>query len=211
MPNRKRVSTSRTGSARPSYRKPRRRPFPWLAVAVPAGVLLVLVIGSFGFAASMEENDSFCASCHTQPESTFYQRSLAGKSVDLATFHHTKSTKCIDCHSAGGVTGRAGAILLGSRNAAAYFTHTAQQPAPLTVAIGDSNCVKCHPEVTTGQPDINNHFHLFLSRWQAADPNAAGCVACHSAHTTDGDPQIGYLNAQKTETICQQCHDVMRQ
>jgi predicted CXXCH cytochrome family protein len=208
MPNRKKTSSKPGG--RP-VKKPYRKPFPWLTLAVPGAVVLVLVIGSFTFAANMEEKDSFCASCHTQPESTFYQRSQAGKTVDLATFHRTKNTKCIDCHSGSGVTGRMGAILLGSRNAFAYFTRTAKQPAPLTVAISDTNCVKCHPEAVNGQPDVNNHFHLFLPRWQAADPNAASCVTCHSSHTTDGDAQIGYLNQQKTEQVCQQCHNALGQ
>ncbi len=198
----------KTGKPLPR-KKLAKRPFPWSAIAIPATVVLVLVIGSFGFAASMEEKDSFCASCHTQPESTFFQRSQAGKTVDLATMHYSKAVKCIDCHSGAGITGRAGAILLGSRNALAYFTHTAKQPAPLTVAIGDSNCIKCHAEAVSGQPDLNNHFHLFLTRWQAADPNAASCVTCHAAHTTDGDAQIGYLNQANTEQVCQQCHQAL--
>jgi predicted CXXCH cytochrome family protein len=194
-----------------SRKKPTSRPFPLLALAAPAAVILVLIIGSFGFAASMEENDSFCASCHTQPESTFYQRNQSTTPADLASFHHTKETKCIDCHSGNGLPGRAGAILLGSRNALAYFTHTAHQPAPLTVAISDANCVKCHAAVMAGQPAMNNHFHLFLVRWQAVDPSAAGCVGCHASHSTDGDAQIGYLNEQQTQQVCDRCHSVLAQ
>jgi predicted CXXCH cytochrome family protein len=185
------------------------RPISWLSLAVPAAVVLVLVIGSFGFAARMEEKDTFCASCHTQPESTFFQRSQAGTPMDLASMHHTKDIKCIDCHSGAGAMGRAGAILLGSRNALAFFTHTAQQPAPLTIAISDANCIKCHQEAVTGQPDINNHFHLFLPRWQAADPKAASCVTCHESHFSDGDAQIGFLNQARTEQVCLQCHQVL--
>lgn len=192
-------------------KKPGRTPIPWLALVVPLGVLLLLVIGSLGFAATMEEQDAFCASCHTQPELTFTQRSQAEKSVDLASFHHTKNVRCIDCHSASGVSGRLSAMLLGSRNAAAFLLHTARQPASLTVPISDTNCVKCHAEVTTGQPDILNHFHLFLPRWQADDPKAPGCVGCHASHTTGGNAQVGYLNQQKTEAICQQCHEVLKQ
>ncbi len=192
-------------------KKPGRPPIPWLALVIPLVVLLILAMGGAGFAASMEEKDSFCASCHTQPELTFYQRSQGEKIVDLATFHHTKDTRCIDCHSASGITGRLEALLHGSRNATAFFTHTARQPALLTWPISDTNCLKCHSEVATGQPDISNHFHLFLPRWQADDPKATGCVGCHASHATDGNAQIGYLNQQKTEAICQQCHDVLKQ
>ncbi len=204
MPARKR------SAKQSSKRKKPARPFPWLSIAIPAAVVLILAIGGFGFAASMEEKDSFCASCHTQPESTFYQRSQANSPVDLATLHHSKAIKCIDCHSGSGTPGRGSAMMLGARNAAALYTHTAQQPAPLTVPISDANCIKCHEEAVSGQADFNNHFHLFLSRWQAADPNAAGCVTCHAAHTTDGDPGIGYLNQAKTEQVCQGCHQVLR-
>lgn len=179
----------------------------WPAILVPAAVVLLLTIVSFGFAANMEEQDSFCASCHTQPESTYYARSQAsGSPTDLATFHHTRQTKCIECHSGDGLTGRVGAMLMGAHNALFWFTGTAKQPAPLTNPIADVNCVKCHAAVLT-RGDFNNHFHEFLPRWQSVDPNAAGCVTCHTGHATDGDPNLGYLNQAKTEVVCQSCHD----
>lgn len=180
----------------------------WTTLIIPGAVALVLMIASFGFAASMEEHDSFCASCHTQPETTYFNRTQQKSTVDLATFHFTKEVKCIDCHSGNGVGGRVGAMLLGARNAGAYFTHTAVQPAPLTVAIADANCIKCHQETMT-RSDFNNHFHAFLTRWQAADPSAATCLDCHSAHNTSGDAQIAYLSQTPTEQQCQRCHNAL--
>jgi predicted CXXCH cytochrome family protein len=177
----------------------------WRGIALVCGVVLVLTAASFGYAASKEENNSFCVSCHTQPESTYYGRFQAGTTVDLATFHNTKATKCIDCHSGSGVTGRISAMLLGARNAVAFFTKTARQPAPLTVPIKDDSCLKCHANVTA-TADFNNHFHAFLSRWQAADPNAAGCAACHTSHTTGGDAQAVFLSQTTTDQVCQSCH-----
>ena len=103
----------------------------WRAVALVCGVVLALTFVSFGVAASMEEKNSFCASCHTQPESTFYSRFQNGTLVDLATFHNTKSTKCIDCHSGSGASGRISAMLLGARNAVAYFTRPPNSQLPL--------------------------------------------------------------------------------
>jgi nitrate/TMAO reductase-like tetraheme cytochrome c subunit len=167
------------GRRRPVTRKKPSRPkIPIVIPIVVAAVLLVLAGGGFAFAATQEENNSFCASCHTQPESTFFQRFQAGTAVDLASSHMQLQTpvRCIDCHSGQGVTGRVSAMLVGAKNAAAWFSGTAVQPAPLTVAISDANCLKCHSAVT-GQTDQNNHFHGFLSRWQAADPNAATCVS----------------------------------
>ena len=42
---------------------------------------VVMGAGGFAFAATQEQNDSFCASCHTQPESTYYERSIASETV----------------------------------------------------------------------------------------------------------------------------------
>ncbi len=180
---------------------------------IPAAVIalgLVVAGGGYAFASTQEENDSFCASCHTQPESTYYSRSLAKPSVDLASDHEQKNAaKCIDCHSGIGSSGRFSAIMMGARNAFHWFTKTAVQPAPLTVPIKDDNCLKCHQDVT-GQTTVNNHFHGFLSRWQAVDPNAGSCVSCHAGHPTDGDASAGFTNVARTESICNACHAVLR-
>jgi len=155
----------------------------------------------------MEEHDSFCSSCHTQPESTYYTRARAGGTPsDLATFHHTKQARCIECHSGQGLTGRANAIMMGAHNALAWFTGTATQPASLTIPISDENCLKCHTDVLT-RGGFNNHYHELLPRWQAMDPQAASCVTCHTTHATDGDPKLGFLNQVKTEQVCQMCHN----
>ncbi|MBE3145377.1 MAG: hypothetical protein IMZ61_15870 [Planctomycetes bacterium] len=65
-----------------------KKPFPIvpaLILALAAAVLLTA--GGFGFAASQETHDSFCVSCHSQPETTFFQRSSADQPVDMASFH----------------------------------------------------------------------------------------------------------------------------
>ena len=182
--------------------------FPWLIVGIAIAIVLLLGGSGIGFAASQEENDAFCASCHTQPESTYFERSQAAAPVDMASSHHTsndQNTKCIDCHSGSGVTGRFGAMLLGAHNAFMHFTHTETQPAPLTVPIQDVNCTKCHDNIYR-QTDLSNHFHQFLPRWQALDPKAATCVDCHSAHATGGDATQGFLVANTVTPICERCH-----
>ena len=45
--------------------------FTWVLVGILA-LGIFLAAGGFTFAASQETHDSFCASCHTQPESTFF-------------------------------------------------------------------------------------------------------------------------------------------
>jgi hypothetical protein len=173
-------------------------------------VVILLTASGFAFAYTQEEHDTFCSSCHTQPESTFYQRALDAQAIDLASFHTAKGTRCIDCHSGAGLTGRMQAELLGAHNTLALYTHTAIQPAKQTVPIRDENCLKCHEQVTAGR-SRNNHFHGFLAQWQAADPNAGSCVSCHGGHSTDGNAQSRFQNQALVSTVCDACHRVMRQ
>src|SRR5947209_2914979 len=176
----------------------------WPVWAALAGLVL-FAGGGFATGATLEARDSFCASCHTQPEGTYYQRTQADV-VDLASKHHAAwATRCIDCHSGPGLTGRVGAMAVGARDLAAFFTHTDQQPATLTVPIGDANCLKCHAGVPDTR-DFNQHFHAFLARWQARDANAGTCVSCHSAHSTAGDASQAFLDQQRTSQVCDSCH-----
>jgi nitrate/TMAO reductase-like tetraheme cytochrome c subunit len=212
----------------PSPRKRTRRLILVLATVVIVGILLTA--GGFAFAASQESHDPFCASCHTQPESTFFQRSTAAQPTDLASHHTAQQTRCIDCHSGPGLVGRMRAELLGAHNAFAWITHTAIQPAQLTVPIRDANCLKCHRDVTQRgyKPKVpvaigglnirggeeegrSNHWHEFLARWQATTPNAGTCTSCHSGHLTDGTAQTGFENLQTTRTVCNACHEVLRE
>ncbi len=168
-----------------------------------SGVLVVLLGGVT--AAHVENKDAFCASCHTEPESTYYRRERASAPVDLASVHAAKGVKCIDCHSGVGVRGRLLAMWLGARDALKYASGHYPQPAPLTRPIPDNHCIKCHTDVLRIR-SFDNHFHLFLPQWQAVDPRAATCVDCHQGHHTDGDPNLQFLNKATTVAVCQACH-----
>ncbi len=198
--------------AKKNFGKPQAKKFPLIAVLV--GVLalgVVLAGGGFAFAASQEQNDSFCASCHTQPESTFFERFNAAQPVDLASYHHAKKTACIDCHSGVGLGGRLQAELLGAHNAFAFYTGTAVQPAVLAYPIRDDSCIKCHEKtIKPAGTTRNNHFHPLLAKWQAADPNAGGCVSCHSGHATNGTAQTRFQNKVAYTPVCNACHKVLR-
>lgn len=202
--------------------QPKAKPFIWTPWLTVAAVLIIFPITGFTFAASMESRDSFCGSCHTQPESTYLQRSTASQQVDLASYHTGQNTRCIDCHSGRGIVGRVGAELMGAGNAFKWFTKTAVQPAPLNYPITDAHCLKCHQQVTSETyvpqnqtlKDLgdaqNGHWHVFLPRWQAQVSNAGSCVTCHSSHTTTGDPKLLYLIDQPTSDQCDACHKVLR-
>ena len=176
------------------------------------------VITGLGFLAltRIEENDAFCASCHSQPEAAYVSRAQANAAVDLSSAHamlaHTKpqtaNTRCIDCHSGPGVLGRASSLALGARDAVRWFSGTAIQPAHQTVPIADANCLKCHAD-TPAATGFDAHFHRELARWQHADATAATCATCHAAHTADGNAAISFISQSRAQAECKRCHVVL--
>jgi len=213
-----------------------RKKFPLIAVLV--GIIALGLIGAasgFVFAGSQEAHDSFCASCHTQPESTYLELSTAGQAVDLASYHQPQQVRCIDCHSGQGLPGRISAEMMGAGNALKWYTGTAVQPAVLKYPIGDQNCLKCHQNVTVrgfvpkeqitipgrrggfeggegggGEEEGGTgHWHRFIARWQASSSTAGSCVSCHAGHKTGGTAQAGYMD-NTVEQVCDACHQVLR-
>lgn len=205
------------------------RLIPALVLIFVAGVLLA--VGGFAFASTQEAHDAFCASCHSQPESTFYERSTGAQAVDLASYHQPKEARCIDCHSGKGVSGRVVAELMGARNAFKWYTGTAVQPAELSTPIGDQNCLKCHQDVTRRGyvlkeqitiPAIGRmgtrggeeeggigHWHQNLARWQSISATAGSCVSCHPGHQTGETAESGFMNGATVQAVCEACHEVI--
>lgn len=188
---------------RPSH--PLRVSLPWLTVAVFS---MLLVTSAFAYSAHLENNDQFCATCHTEPETTFVART-EHPAMDLASAHAAEHVSCIECHSGTGMGGRLNAMRLGARDLIAYLNGRYPQPATTTHPIADGNCLKCHQDVLQGR-SFENHFHLLLPRWQAlTGDTAASCVSCHTAHLTNGQKRIAWLNKEHTIARCNDCHLVM--
>ena len=76
-----------------------------LALVIVLLAFMVLTIGGVGVSLLLENQNSFCASCHTEPEVKYYQQSVQANVTTLVTFHVQKQTNCIDCHSGGGPLG----------------------------------------------------------------------------------------------------------
>lgn len=195
----------RRRNRRPSHQGRRSR----LALAglIAAVLLIIAFTAGTAYALQLENRDAFCASCHTEPETQFYQQSLGKNAVTLAAFHSQKETRCIDCHSGGGLFGRSAGLSQGTQDLLSYYSGNYHRPAITTAKLGDDSCTKCHSEVFAAR-DFNNHFHFFLPQWQSLDANAAHCVDCHTSHST-GDPAQGYLSTQSVTTICQNCHSAV--
>lgn len=187
-----------------------------LAIAVGVGLLLLLVgvSGGTAYAIHLENQDLFCASCHTEPEVTYYDQSQASTPVTLAAFHAQAGegggslARCIDCHSGGGPLGRVEGLTQGAQDTFSFMSGHYHDPAITTNPPGDDSCLKCHNQVTTGKASMDNHFHVFLARWQRADANAAHCIDCHSSHTT-GTAGEAFTTRSVVTTECNACHRVM--
>ncbi len=182
--------------------------------------MVLMGSGGFAFAASHEQHDPFCASCHTQPVSTYFQRSIEAAPVDLASAHQLKDTQCIECHSGMGLTGRISAELMGAQNAFKWYTGIATQPAPLLYPIGDDHCIKCHAGVTTESHDSNvrtrqfgpkGHYHALLAQWRGVDQNAARCTDCHAGHAMGGDTKSSWVVSASVQNACEACHKTLGQ
>jgi nitrate/TMAO reductase-like tetraheme cytochrome c subunit len=185
---------------------------PLLPLAISAIlVVLLLAAGGFAYASNMDQNNTFCGSCHTQPETSYLQRATAPQPVDMASYHILyKGKRCIDCHSGAGLTGRLAAEFQGALNALHWYTGTAVQPAVLVHPISDATCLKCHQKVTA-ERSLENHFHGDLAKWQAADPQAGSCVSCHSGHATTSNLVASFSTDQaQDKAVCDACHLAIR-
>jgi hypothetical protein len=178
--------------------------------------LFVLFALATGGAIAFENQDANCASCHTEPESSFVRRSTASQAVDLASAHaHGGMTdksgqgapyaRCIDCHAGPGPLGRVLSLTLGAGNLFRHVTNTARRPSVTTVPLSDANCEQCHADILQAQ-GFDGHVHRFLPHWRTKDAAAATCVSCHSAHTTDGTADAGFLPQSRALQRCDACH-----
>lgn len=178
-----------------------------LCALVVAVIGIIAASGGTAYAIQLENEDGFCASCHTQPEVNYYQQSQAKDAASLAAFHTQKGVRCIDCHSGGGPLGRMDGLSQGAQDALAYYSGNYHSPAVTTSPLGDGSCTKCHAD-SMSQRNFNNHFHVFLARWQSLDQNAAHCVDCHTGHKA-ATPAQQYLETTAVRAVCNQCHTAL--
>jgi len=138
----------------------------WWIIAL-AGVGLVGAVGGERYASHLEQDNNFCGSCHTQPETEYltrYARAVAQNDApDLASFHHRKKEiKCIDCHTGEGFIGRAQVFSLATWDAVKHYTGIQRQPATIVVPVQNEACIKCHAD-TLAKKGFDNHEHNKLS------------------------------------------------
>ncbi|MFN8527042.1 MAG: hypothetical protein U0670_00315 [Anaerolineae bacterium] len=140
----------------------------------------MLTLGiTFVAGTSLEEQDTFCGSCHTVPETTYLTRAEtitgdpASAVTDLATQHYlqaqTNNTSfgCIQCHRGdSSLFDRIQTLALGARDTFIYAVGNADPSIEKTsvdqTALVNRACVGCHETTLLTLNGMNNHFHNLL-------------------------------------------------
>ncbi len=184
-----------TTSPAPVTSSVRRRRWPLIV----GGLFIVLILFSgvgFVVASTLEDQDTFCISCHTAPEVNYYNRAYMSLDnptdtvTDLATAHYHLSQKdgkeafaCINCHRGDGSLGqRVAAIILGGRDSLIYLTGGENPQIEKTETregwLSNAACVSCHTDVLLNVKGLDNHFHTKLP--QVAEALAKGGKVTYS-------------------------------
>lgn len=213
-----------TGTPNP----PRRRRRHWLLILL--GVFLVLfglASGGFVVVTALEEQDTFCISCHLAPEITYFNRAYmaldnpAQPAPDLSTAHYLAAQKskgpnfkCIDCHRGdAGLPHRIAAVALGAKDTAVFalgqYDQTTEKHRTKTGWLANASCLNCHSETLLELDGINNHFHSYLPAAREA-ANRGGQVVIGDAlkAATQADPERADLSLRTIQVglLCSDCH-----
>lgn len=181
----------------------------WRLVALVALVGVVVLVGGLDWISSAEQDDEFCASCHTQPESEFFDRNVSadatGSPEDLASFHHRiQGVRCIDCHVGEGFIGRAAVVSIAAWDAIKHYTGLQRQPATIVVPIQNQACAKCHAS-DIRRAGFENHYHNEYFDPKLSPP-AIACAECHESHRV-GDQRTAFQFRDAILPRCEYCHE----
>lgn len=201
----------------PHQPPPKRRSWNRWLIAIGAIILGGVVFLTVGFMAgtTVEEHDSFCAVCHTVPETTYFDRSTAAIAdtsstvSDLATVHYrqaqakNQSFSCIACHRGDSSLGeRAQTLMLGARDTLIFVTGkadpTIEKSTIFQTALVNTACISCHKSTLLTVKGTQTHFHNFL-------PQTAVLVAQGNQLITSGG-RARRLRTINTSLTCVSCH-----
>ena len=189
----------------------------WIVLGV---ILVALLALPFPVVSKLEERDTFCISCHTVPEETYYERArstMAGEAdypPDLASAHYDledEPFRCIDCHRGDqSLPHRFRTFLLGARDTLIWVSGQAD-PTIEKVDAGEpellnAGCLSCHAESRL-ELGVNNHFHNQLMA--ARELEAMGMEPFAPPEGLPGTLFTGLAELESTIT-CLDCHQAHR-
>ncbi len=186
----------------------------------PLGVLAVvfgLALVSALVVSRLEESDTFCTSCHTLPEVTYFERAQNALGLgtgevftDLSSAHYgmENTFRCIDCHRGNqGLVHRVTTLALAARDTAIWVAGRADESIEKThlVAPGllTAACAKCHAEALL-EVGFNNHFHNKLP--EAYRLWRDGAQLRRPVEAPDLPQAALVVEPSPTEVLCVDCH-----
>ncbi len=180
----------------------------WRVLALGAIFVALTIIISVGYVSYREQDNRFCVSCHTQPETEYLARNLRAdekqSAEDLASFHHRKKqVRCIDCHVGEGFLGRSAVVSIAALDAFKHYVGIARQPAVIIFPVQNEACIKCHVNEVL-QPGFENHMHN--KQFDGKDPVPfLRCTDCHVTHRP-GDERTAFQFRDTIFPQCEYCH-----
>jgi nitrate/TMAO reductase-like tetraheme cytochrome c subunit len=200
----------------------RKRRWPVIVVAALAGLFVLGAIGFVG-AEALEEQDTFCISCHTVPETTYFNRAYIALDnpndlvTDLATAHYhlaqakNTSFSCIDCHRGDGSLGhRISTLALGGRDAVIYIVGKENPAIEKTSTregwLPNAACINCHTDTLLTLKGLDNHFHTHLPQAAAALANGGTLKVPDTLTSRQTDLLKIGLKTINTSLVCSDCH-----
>lgn len=203
--------------------KPRHKRWPLFV----GGLFLALIFfGGVGFvvASALEEQDSFCVSCHTTPETTYYNRayiSLDNPTLavnDLSTEHYHLAQEagkqpfgCISCHRGDASLGhRISTLALAARDTVTYVTGNENSQIEKTdikeAWLPNASCVGCHTPLLLSVKGLNNHFHTLLPQAGEALKKGGTLTAGDTLKGNDAAIAQWSHTVQNAGLTCTSCH-----
>ena len=185
----------------------------WLRLAgLAAGGVALLALAAALTVSHFEESDPFCASCHTVPEVTYYDRAQVAKAAgapytDLSSAHYGNDNgfRCIDCHRGDEMLfHRVTALTLGARDTVIWLSGRSDPAIEKTELVVPflltGACDKCHEESLL-EVGFNNHFHNML-------PDAFQAWKHGGMLTRPVDQPNAPLELRPSQTtvLCVDCH-----
>ncbi|MCW1967283.1 MAG: NapC/NirT family cytochrome c [Anaerolineae bacterium] len=191
----------------------------WLPLMLISLVILAVLIGGTSYVTARENEDTFCISCHTVPETTYVKRGQAAVggavAVDLSSFHYQQirgkggTIHCIDCHL-GDQTWQAHASKwqMTVRHAASWLTgRNTDQPETLRLRVPhltNNACITCHRNTLLTVGSANHHHNnlpVAYELWKAGAP----LVMPPDTRDTQAMTARG-LSRYDTTVQCATCH-----
>jgi nitrate/TMAO reductase-like tetraheme cytochrome c subunit len=206
-----------------TIRPTRRRRWPLIVLAMLVGLIVLGAAGFVGVSA-LEERDTFCISCHTVPETTYFNRAYIALDnptdvvTDLATAHyHIAQSKnlepfaCIDCHRGDGSLGhRISTLALGGRDAVIYVlgreNPTIEKTSTVEGWLPNAACINCHADTLLTLKGLDNHFHTHLPQAAAALARGGTLKVPDTLAAQRTELLNIGLKTINTSLVCSDCH-----